>query len=106
MNLPVRREKVLIPLNKPYITLQGEGRNRTIITWNDTAASAGTLMSATVVVESDHFIARDISFRVSAKIDGKLNLICVSTYVYYLPLVIYNHRFLSLRYVHSRASHV
>jgi pectinesterase len=68
----VRREKVVIPITKPYITLQGEGRNRTVITWNDTAAAVGTLMSASVVVESDHFIARDISFQVSMKVDNDL----------------------------------
>ena len=68
----VRREKVVIPITKPYITLQGEGRNRTVITWNDTAAAVGTLMSASVVVESDHFIARDISFKVSMKVDNDL----------------------------------
>ena len=61
----VCREKVIIPITKPFITLQGEGRNRTVITWNDTADAAGTLMSASVVVKADHFIARDISFKVS-----------------------------------------
>lgn len=65
----MRREKVIIPRTKPYITLQGEGRNRTVITWNDTAGVSGTLMSASVVVESDHFIARDISFKVSMAVD-------------------------------------
>lgn len=62
----VYEEKVIIPPTKPYLTLLGEGRTRTIITWHDTAASAGTLMSASVTVESDHFIARDISFRNTA----------------------------------------
>lgn len=68
----VRREKVIIPVTKPHITLQGEGRNRTVITWNDTAGTAGTLMSASVVVESDHFIARDISFKVRMTADDLL----------------------------------
>ncbi|KAG0601318.1 hypothetical protein M758_11G101500 [Ceratodon purpureus] len=62
----VYEEKVIIPITKPFITLQGEGRNRTVITWNDTADAAGTLMSASVVVKADHFIARDISFKNSA----------------------------------------
>ncbi|KAG0581604.1 hypothetical protein KC19_4G265100 [Ceratodon purpureus] len=62
----IYEEKVIIPASKPYVTLQGEGRNRTIISWHDTAAAAGTLMSASVIVESDHFIARDISFKNTA----------------------------------------
>lgn len=66
----MNREKVIIPPTKPYLTLLGEGRTRTIIMWHDTAASAGTLMSASVTVESDHFIARDISFRVSVQTDA------------------------------------
>jgi pectinesterase len=65
----VCREKVIIPASKPYLTLQGEGRNRTVISWHDSAASVGTLMSASVIVESDHFIARDISFRVRLKVN-------------------------------------
>jgi hypothetical protein len=46
--------EVIIPASKPYFTLQGEGGNRTVISWLDTAASARTLMSASMIVESFH----------------------------------------------------
>jgi len=56
---------VTIPKSKAYITLQGAGRNVTWIEYDMNAASAGsTYDSASVAVFSDHFVARDISFKV------------------------------------------
>lgn len=61
------RERVIIPKSKAYITLQGAGRNVTWIEYDMNAASAGsTYDSASVAVFSDHFVARDISFKNSA----------------------------------------
>lgn len=56
-----------IPRSKPYITFLGAGSGVTTITWDDTASSSGsTFRSASVAVNSDYFIAHDISFVNSA----------------------------------------
>ncbi|KAH7352229.1 hypothetical protein KP509_19G035800 [Ceratopteris richardii] len=61
------KEKVNIPSSKPYISFIGAGSGVTKITWGDTASSAGsTFKSASVAVNSDYFIARDIAFENSA----------------------------------------
>ena len=53
------REKVIVPAEKPFITLVGSDANNTIITWNDSAKStAGTDFTATVTVLAADFIAR------------------------------------------------
>jgi hypothetical protein len=58
------RQKVLIPQEKPYITFQCAPRKTTLV-WGDTGASAGgTSNSASVAVESTHFIATDCTFAV------------------------------------------
>lgn len=59
----IYEEKVLIPSNKPHITMQGAGMNATIITGNDTAARSGTEGSATVAIYADHFTAVDMGFK-------------------------------------------
>ncbi|KAJ7559439.1 hypothetical protein O6H91_04G085300 [Diphasiastrum complanatum] len=57
------REKVKIPSSKPFITFQGAGAGSTTISWGDTASSSGsTFLSATVAINSDYFIAKDIGF--------------------------------------------
>ena len=54
-----------IPYSKPFITLQGAGRDATIITYNDTANSTGsTVKSATFSVGAANFTARNITFQV------------------------------------------
>ncbi|KAI5080892.1 hypothetical protein GOP47_0004075 [Adiantum capillus-veneris] len=61
-------EKVDIPEGKDYISFVGAGSDATTITWDDTATSAGsTFKSASVAVNSDFFIARDIAFKNSAE---------------------------------------
>ncbi|EFJ37476.1 hypothetical protein SELMODRAFT_76951 [Selaginella moellendorffii] len=67
------REKVTVPITKPYITLQGSGAWLTIIDWNDTASSPGpggqplgTFESATVGIYASFFIAKNITFKNSA----------------------------------------
>ncbi|XP_024371027.1 probable pectinesterase 68 [Physcomitrium patens] len=60
-------EKVSIPATKPFITLQGAGRNNTIISYNDTANSTGsTMKSATFTVFAANFTARNVTFQNSA----------------------------------------
>lgn len=59
-------EKVYIPSSKPYITFQGAGLHKTIITWSDNANVTGsTYTTASVAVDADHFIGRNISFKVN-----------------------------------------
>ena len=55
------REKVNIPIEKPYIFLQGNGAKATIIKWSDHDEID---QSATFVSSADNFVAKDISFQV------------------------------------------
>ncbi|KAJ7542687.1 hypothetical protein O6H91_09G006700 [Diphasiastrum complanatum] len=69
-------EKIEIPKTKPFITLLGDGENQTIITGNATAGdlvhqfpfdtSLRTYHSATVGVNSNYFIAKNIRFENTA----------------------------------------
>lgn len=60
-------EKVTVPASKPNITFQGQGFDLTAIAWNDTAKSAnGTFYCASVSVFASGFIAKNISFIVTA----------------------------------------
>ncbi|XP_024382487.1 putative pectinesterase 14 [Physcomitrium patens] len=60
-------EKVSIPATKPFITLQGAGRNTTIISYNDTANSTNsTVKSSTFSVFAANFTARNVTFQNSA----------------------------------------
>ncbi|XP_059669272.1 pectinesterase QRT1 [Cornus florida] len=68
----IYREKVLIPITKPYISFIGD-QNRaseTVITWNNKASDKdehghelGTSRSASVTVESDYFCATGLTFQ-------------------------------------------
>ncbi|KAL2609385.1 hypothetical protein R1flu_027958 [Riccia fluitans] len=60
-------EKVVIPKNTPYLTLQGAGRESTIITHAETKEQAGSdIADATIAISAPNFIARNISFQNSA----------------------------------------
>lgn len=61
-------EKVVIPYNKPYISLQGAGMTATTVTYSETASMSGTADSATFTVWAPNFIARGIGFQVVKKI--------------------------------------
>ncbi|KAL2897148.1 Pectinesterase PPME1 [Bienertia sinuspersici] len=55
------KEKVTIERLSPYITLLGtDPKNRPTITFAGTAAQYGTVDSATLIVESDYFVAANI----------------------------------------------
>lgn len=59
------REKVEIPMLKNFITLRGQGRNTTVVVWDDTASAVGsTYRSATVAVDAQYFAAVNITFQV------------------------------------------
>ncbi|KAF7136273.1 hypothetical protein RHSIM_Rhsim08G0035100 [Rhododendron simsii] len=69
----IYREKVDIPASMAYVTLEGEGAEKTIIEWDDTAdrkgkngKPLGTYASATVAVNSPYFIAKNIAFKNTA----------------------------------------
>ncbi|WP_426451889.1 pectinesterase family protein [Paenibacillus sp. S-38] len=60
-------EKINIPATKPNITMLGESTLGTILTYNDTASTAGsTTNSASTMVRANNFQARDITFRNTA----------------------------------------
>lgn len=64
----VYREKLTVPREKRYITFYGESddeANMPVIRYNGMAAKyGGTIFSATVAVESSHFMAVNIIFEV------------------------------------------
>ncbi|XXG53825.1 hypothetical protein AAC387_Pa03g1854 [Persea americana] len=69
----VYREKVIVPLNKPYVSFVGNESSETVISWNTRASDrgpngqfVGTLSSASVAIESDYFCARGITFENTA----------------------------------------
>nr|POE66054.1 putative pectinesterase 67 [Quercus suber] len=57
----VYREKVHIPVNKPYIFLRGNGKGRTAIVWSE--SSSNNVESAVLRAEAPHFIAFGVSFK-------------------------------------------
>ncbi|MED6215762.1 putative pectinesterase 68 [Stylosanthes scabra] len=66
-------EKVVVPVTKPYITLQGAGRDTTAIEWHDRASDRGpngqqlrTYRTASVTVFANYFSARNITFKNTA----------------------------------------
>ncbi|KAG6687510.1 probable pectinesterase 68 isoform X1 [Carya illinoinensis] len=67
------KEKVLVPVTKPYITFEGAGRDVTVIEWHDRACDRGangqqlrTYRTASVTVFANYFSARNISFKNTA----------------------------------------
>ncbi|KAI6671458.1 hypothetical protein NL676_006343 [Syzygium grande] len=64
------REKVEIPATMAYVTVKGEGADKTVVEWDDTAdrigpngRPLGTFTSATFAVNSPFFIAKNITFK-------------------------------------------
>ncbi|KAG4931566.1 hypothetical protein JHK82_048676 [Glycine max] len=66
------QEKVNISPFKSFITIQGEGADKTIVQWGDTAQSQplGTYGSATFAVNSPYFIAKNITFKTDTAINS------------------------------------
>ncbi|KAK1307866.1 putative pectinesterase 63 [Acorus calamus] len=58
----VYREKVTVDRARPYVSFYGDPNNPPRITYGATARKVGTWSSATVIVESDHFVAANIIF--------------------------------------------
>ncbi|XP_062150200.1 probable pectinesterase 29 [Alnus glutinosa] len=54
------REKVMIPYDKQYIILKGEGKKKTWIEWDD---HDNVAQSPTFASQADNFVAKSISFR-------------------------------------------
>ncbi|OVA16721.1 Pectinesterase [Macleaya cordata] len=70
------REKIVIPMEMPFITFLGDSLNPPTITGNDTASTKGqdgtplkTFHSATVAVDSNYFVAINIIFENTAPHD-------------------------------------
>lgn len=65
----IYNEQVLIPWYKPYVTLQGQDAQATVITYSAWAGGLapsgqpwGTFMSCTVCIDAEHFIANNVTF--------------------------------------------
>ncbi|KAG9449668.1 hypothetical protein H6P81_009633 [Aristolochia fimbriata] len=56
----IYREKVVVPSDKPFITLSGSNANSTVITWND---SGEIFQSATLAVLASNFVGRLITIQ-------------------------------------------
>ncbi|XP_061364763.1 probable pectinesterase 29 [Gastrolobium bilobum] len=54
------REKVKIPLDKPYIILKGDGKRSTLVDWDDHTA---TDQSPTFSILADNIVIKSMSFR-------------------------------------------
>ena len=61
------REKIRIDRTKPFITLYGDPTNMPNLTFDGTAKQYGTVDSATLIVESDYFVAANINIVVSVR---------------------------------------
>ena len=59
------REKIKIERTKPFITLYGDPNNMPNLAFDGTAKQYGTVDSATLIVESDYFVAANIVVVVS-----------------------------------------
>ncbi|KAI3411423.1 Pectinesterase [Psidium guajava] len=54
------REKIVVPVNRPFITLKGTKSSNTIITWSD---SGGIFDSPTVSILASDFVGRDLTIQ-------------------------------------------
>ncbi|XP_059625452.1 pectinesterase 2-like [Cornus florida] len=65
-------EKIRIDRNKPFVTFYGSPNDMPTLVYDDTAKECGTVDSATLIVESDYFIALNLIIVNSApRPDGK-----------------------------------
>eukprot|EP00249_Psilotum_nudum_P006918 c2015_g1_i1 orf=215-1237(+) len=69
INAGTYSERVIISATKPFVTLQGAGRDTTFIEWNLKASDTGpdgqaltSYQTASVTVFASNFIAKDLSF--------------------------------------------
>ncbi|KAB2038141.1 hypothetical protein ERO13_D03G104500v2 [Gossypium hirsutum] len=67
------REKIKIERTKPFITLIGDPKSMANLTFDGTAKEYGTVASATLIVESDFFVAANLFIvNTAPKPDGKM----------------------------------
>ncbi|CAL9024302.1 unnamed protein product [Prunus brigantina] len=65
-------EKITIPRNKPFVTFYGSPTNMPTLIFGGNAQKYGTVDSATVIAESDYFVAANLIIKNSSpKPDGK-----------------------------------
>ncbi|CAL2243290.1 unnamed protein product [Prunus armeniaca] len=65
-------EKITIPRNKPFVTFYGSPTNMPTLTFAGTSQKYGTVNSATVIAESDYFVASNVIIKNSSpRPDGK-----------------------------------
>ncbi|XVE63821.1 hypothetical protein DITRI_Ditri07aG0051100 [Diplodiscus trichospermus] len=67
------KEKIRIERNKPFITFYGDPKSMPTLAFDGTARVYGTVDSATLIVESDYFVAANIIIvNTAPKPDGKM----------------------------------
>ncbi|ONI01209.1 hypothetical protein PRUPE_6G128200 [Prunus persica] len=59
-------EKITIPRNKPFVTFYGSPTNMPTLTFSSGAPKYGTMDSATVIAESDYFVAVNLIIKNSS----------------------------------------
>lgn len=59
-------EKITIPKDKPFVTLYGDPKAMPVLVYDGTAAKYGTVDSATLTAESDHFMGVNLKVVVSS----------------------------------------
>ncbi|XP_020187369.1 probable pectinesterase 53 [Aegilops tauschii subsp. strangulata] len=75
VNAGTYTEKVSISPLRAFVTVEGAGADRTVVQWGDTAGTAGpwgrpfgTFASATFAVNSQFFVAKNITFKNTAPV--------------------------------------
>ncbi|KAL8136382.1 hypothetical protein V2J09_002383 [Rumex salicifolius] len=67
------KEKIKVERFKPYITFRGDPKNKPTLVFNGNSEKYGTVDSASVIIESDYFVASNIIFKnTSPRPDGKM----------------------------------
>ena len=74
-------EKIKIETTKPFVTLYGAQWNMPNLTYEGTAKQYGTVDSATLMVESDYFVAANILISVCILLT-LIQIICHFSYLY------------------------
>ena len=69
-------EKITIPRNKPFVTFYGSPTNMPTLIFGGNAQKYGTVDSATVIAESDYFVAANLIIKVRKCLTFARNVSC------------------------------
>lgn len=80
----VYKEKIKIERTQPFVTLHGNPQSMATLTYDGTAAKYGTVDSASLIVESNYFVAANLIFQVHIYICASTNSFIFIFFVFYL----------------------